>query len=147
MRWFKCVWLQLFWHHSLHCNTACCIGLWTFMRMWIFFFMNVFQVSYIFLFVKCDVFVAIIWYQNIDRWSSLNVVYAIHNVYVGILPFCWFLIANETCCLSCDWVAFDFNWYDTIMSGRYLKCWLTIPIVALCLQFWVYVRNLPSYWI
>ena len=30
--------------------------------------------------------------------------------------------------------------------GGILSVDLTIPIVAFCLQFWVYVRNLPSFW-
>ena len=55
--------------------------------------------------------------------NSFKIVDSIYNVYVGILSFSWFLIANEACCLFCDWVAFDFDWYDTIMSGRYHKCW------------------------
>ena len=36
---------------------------------------------------------------------------------------CHFLIINETYCRTCDWTAFDFDWYDAIMSGRYLTCW------------------------
>ena len=31
--------------------------------------------------------------------------------------------------------------------GGILSVDLAIPIVAFCLQFWVYVRNLPSFWI
>ena len=67
--------------------------------------------------------VTVVWYQNVDRCFGFNVAYSIHNVYVGILSFCWFLIANEASCLSCNWVTFDFDWYDTVMSRRNLKCW------------------------
>ena len=65
-------------------------------------------------------FVALISYQNIDRYFAFNVVNAIHNVYIGVLSFCGFLIANEACHMSCDWVTFDFDGYDAIVSARYL---------------------------
>ena len=100
------------------------------------------KLSYILSLVKCDMFVVVIWYQNVDRCFAFNVVNAIYNAYVGILSFCWFLIGNETYCMSCDWVALDFDGYEAIMSGRYIKCWFNN---SCCLQFWVYVRNLPSF--
>ena len=68
-------------------------------------------------------FVAVIWCQNIDRCFAFNVVNPIHDVYIGDLSFCWFLITNEACNMSCDWVTFDFDGYDAIVSGRYLRYW------------------------
>ena len=41
--WFKCVLVNLFWHHFLCCDATCCMGLWIFVRMWIHFFINVFS--------------------------------------------------------------------------------------------------------
>ena len=79
--------------------------------------------SYIFSLVKCHMFAAIIWYQNIDRCFAFNIVNAIHNVYVGILSFCWFVITNKACCKACDGVTFHFDGYNAIMYGRYLKHW------------------------
>ena len=72
----------------------------------------------------------------------MNVIY---NVYIGILSFCGILIADEVCSMSCDCVTFDIDGYDAIMSGGILSVELTIPIVAFCSQFLVYMRNLPSF--
>ena len=44
-----------------------------------------FQMSYIFPFVKVDMFVGVIWDENIDICSSLDVVNSIGDVYVGVL--------------------------------------------------------------
>ena len=61
------------------------------MKVLILFFINVlygwFQVPYIFSLVKCDMFVDVICYQNIDRCFAFNVVNSIHIVYIGVLSF------------------------------------------------------------
>ena len=127
MWWLKSLWFDLFCHHSLGCNTVCGMGIWISSKVWILFFFNVFygwfQVSYIFSFVKCNVFAGIVWYQNLGRCFAFNVVNAIYNVYIGILTFCWILIPDEACSMSCYCVTFDLNGYDAIMSRRYFECW------------------------
>ena len=75
-----------------------------------------------------------------------HVVYSIHNVYVGILSFCWFLIADETCYLSFVLPLILIGTMPLCLIGI-LSVDLTIPVVAFCSQFQVYVRNLPSFWI
>ena len=69
---------------------------------------------------------------------------AIYNVYIGILSFCGIVITDEICHMSFNCVAFDLDWYDAIMSRRYLRVDFTMPIVVFSSQFLVYVRNLPS---
>ena len=48
---------------------------------------------------------------------------AIYNVYIGILSFYWILITDEVCSMSCDWVTFDLDGYNAIISGRYPEHW------------------------
>ena len=47
--------------------------------------------------------------------------------------------------MSCDCMTFDLDWYDPLCLGGILRVDLTIPIVAFCSQFLVYVRSLPSF--
>ena len=98
-----------------------------------------------FSFVKCDVFVCVVWYQNIDRCFAFKAVNAIYNVYIGILSFCWILIANEVCSMSCDWVTCDLDGYDTIMSGRYLEHWFNNSFCCLLSTVSDVCENLLSF--
>ena len=48
---------------------------------------------------------------------SFDVVYAIYNIYIGILSFCWILIADEIYHMSFNCMAFGLDWDDAVMSG------------------------------
>ena len=120
MGWFESVQVYLFCHHSFCGNTEHCWCIWICWRLWYFLY-GWFQMSYIFSFVECNVLIGVIWHKNIHRCFSFNVVYAIHNVYVGIFPLCWILIADEVCHMSFDCMAFDLDWNDAIMSWWYFE--------------------------
>ena len=77
-----------------------------------------------------DMFVAVIWYQNVDRCFAFNAVSAIYNVYIGILSYCWFVITNETCHMSCDWVALILMGMKPLLMGGFLSVDLIIHIVT-----------------
>ena len=91
--------------------------------------------SHIFSFVECDVLIGVMWHKNIHRCFSFNVVDAIDNVYVGILLFCWILIADEICHVSFNCVTFDLDWNNAIVSGWHLESCLDNP--NSCLLFTV----------
>ena len=91
--------------------------------------------SYIFSFVECDMLIGVIWHKNIHRYFSYNVVDATENVYVGIFPFHWILIADEVCHMSFNCMLFDLDWNDAIVSGWYFESWLDNP--NSCLLFTV----------
>ena len=109
MGWFESIQFNLFCHHCFHGNTVHCLCIRICWRLWYFLY-ALFQMSCVFSSVECDVLIGVIWCENIHRCFSFNVVYAIYNVYVGIFPLCWILIADEVCCMSFDSVAFDL-WY------------------------------------
>ena len=97
-----------------------CWRLWYFIYRW-------FQMSFIFSCVECNVLIGEIWHKNICRCFCFNVVHAIYNVYVGIFPLCWILIADDVCCISIDCMAFDLDWNDAIVSGQYFDSWPDNP--------------------
>ena len=53
-----------------------------------------------------------------------DVVYAIYNIYIGILSFSWVMIVDEICHMPFNCVSFDLDWDDTIMSRWYFERWL-----------------------
>ena len=55
---------------------------------------------------------------------SFDVVYAIHNIYIWILSFCWVFIADKICHMSLNCMTFDLDWDNTIMLWWYLESWL-----------------------
>ena len=116
MGWFESIQFNLFCHHCFHGNTVHCLCIRICWRLWYFLY-ALFQMSCVFSSVECDVLIGVIWCENIHRCFSFNVVYAIYNVYVGIFPLCWILIADEVCHMPFDSVAFDLDWNDAIVSG------------------------------
>ena len=118
--WFESVWLYIFCCHSFSCNTMHYQCIWISISLWYFLY-DWFQVALVFSFAECDMFIGLIWHENIHRCFSLYAVYIIYNVDVGILPFCWMLIADKTCHMPLNCVSFDVDWDDVIMSRRYLK--------------------------
>ena len=88
-----------------------------------YFFHGWFQMAYIFSFVESDMFIGVIWYQNIHRCFSFDVAYAIYDVDIWILSFCWILISDKICHMSFNCMSFDFDWDDPIMSRRYFESW------------------------
>ena len=131
------------------CNTACGMDIWIYMKVYILFFINVlhgwFQVSYIFSLVKCDMFVAVIWYQYIGSVLPLMLWMPFTMFMLGSFHFVdsWSLMEHAVCPVI-EW--------PLILMGMTLLCLggiinvdLTIPIVTFCSQFWVYVRNLLSF--
>ena len=94
-----------------------------------------FQMSYMFPFVEGDVFVGVVWDEITSLCFSFDVMNSTNNVYVGLLPFFWVLIANEVGCMSLNFMSFDLHRYDTILSGQYLKDWFQNSDI--CLLFTV----------
>ena len=124
--WFESVWLYHFSCHSFCGNAMHCWCIWILCRFWYFLY-GWFQMAYIFSFVECDMLIGVIWHENIYRCFPFYVVYAIYNVYVGILPFCWILITDEICCMSFNCMGFGLDWNDTIMSPWCFESWLDNP--------------------
>ena len=64
---------------------------------------------------------------------------------LGSFPFVdsWSLM-NQAVCPEIEWPLILIDTTPLCLGGV-LSVDLTIPIVTFCLQFWVYVRNLPSF--
>ena len=99
--------------------------------------------SYIFPFVEGDMFVGVISNNNINICFSFDVVDSINDVYAGVFPFFGVLITDEVSHMSLNYMFFDLNRYDVIVLEWYLKGWFYNSNICFCLQFLVYVRNLP----
>ena len=80
--------------------------------------------AYVFSFVECDMFIYVLLTWEYSQMFSFYVVYAIYDVDIGILPFCWILIADKICHMSFNCVSFDVDWDDAIMSRTYFESWL-----------------------
>ena len=112
----------MFSHHLLEGNAVSWVGFWIIYCCVICY--GGLKVSYVFSFVK-----------NIDRFSSSDLVNAIDNVDVGISTLCWIVTCEEICHMFFnDWSCY-FNWYNTIVLQRYLKCWF--DHANCCLSFTV----------
>ena len=46
---------------------------------------------------------------------------AINDVYVGVFPFSGVMITDEVGHMSLNYMSFDLDRYDAIVSGQYLK--------------------------
>ena len=79
--------------------------------------------SHIFPFVEGDVFVGVVWDENINIYFSFGVMNSISDMYVGVLPFFGVLITDEVGCMPLNCMFFDLDLYDTIVSGWYPKGW------------------------
>ena len=101
------------------------------------------------------------WCNLIWQYSQMfpfYVVYAIYNVYIRILPFCWILIADEIWCTSFNCMAFDLDQNEVIMSGWYFESWLHDPYSWLLftissvseksaiLLYWAVLLLIPGIW-
>ena len=88
-------------------------------------------------FFECNVLIGVIWHETTHKCFSFNVMDAIDNVYVRIFPFLGILISYEVYHTSFNFMSFDLDWNNAIVSGWYLRVDLTIPIVVFCSQFLV----------
>ena len=64
---------------------------------------------------------------------------AIYDVEIGVSSFCRILISYKVCCMFCNCVAFDLDWYAAIMCRQYFKgqfdntcCCYLFAVVSLC---------------
>ena len=115
--WIKGVRCNSFRHHFLQCHTVCMMYILLVCRIqdcW-------FEVSNIFSFVKCKVFICVIRDKNVNRCPVLDLVNAINYVYVWVSSFGSTVICKEVCHLCGDKWSTEFDGNHTIVSGWYLE--------------------------
>ena len=90
-------------------------------------------------FVKFNVFVCVIRYQNIDRCFPFYVMNAVNNVYVLVSSFCGIFIIDNISHMCFNCLTCDFNWHNIIVSQWDLKgqlnnayCSLLLTISCIC---------------
>ena len=93
--------------------------------------------SYIFSFVKGDVFISIIRYQYVDRCFSFYLVNTINDVDVGVPSLCWIIIGDEIAISSLITGPVILIRTTLLCHGGILSDDLSVPIVAFCSQFHV----------
>ena len=89
--------------------------------------------------LKCDMLIGVIWHENIHWCFSFDVIYAICNIYIGILSFCWVMINDENMSFNC--VSFDLDQDDAIMSRWYFESWLDNSYCCLLVLSFKYISE------
>ena len=72
---------------------------------------------YIFPLVEGDVFVCVVGDENINLCFFFDVMDAINNVYVGVFPLFRVLITDEVGHMSLNYMSYNLDMYDAIVSG------------------------------
>ena len=80
-----------------------------------------FEVSNIFSFVKCEVFICVIRDKNVNRCPVIDLVNAINYVNVWVSSFGSTVICKEVCLMCGDKWSTDLDWNHTIVSGWHLE--------------------------
>ena len=123
--------VMVFIHHFLQCDTVCMMYILSICRIqdcWC-------EVSNIFSFVKCKVFICVIRDKNVNRCPVLDLVIAINYVNVWISSFGSTVICKEVCHLCGDKWSTDLDWDHTICV--WVVSWELI---------WLYLLLLCKYW-
>ena len=82
------------------------------------------KVSNVFPFMEGEVFISVIWDENVDHCPVLDLVNTINYVNVGVSTFWCAVIHDKVCHMCGDWWSTDLDGYYNIVSRWYLKGWL-----------------------
>ena len=115
--WIKGVRCNSFRHHFLQCHAICLVS--TLLVCWIQDHWS--EVSNVFSFVKCEVFICVIRDKYVNKCLAFDLVNAMNYVNVWVLSFGSTVICKEVCHMCCNNRSTDLDWDHTIVSEWYLE--------------------------